>query len=85
MTGIYNRLRTSGIRRVDGSLHLVWCQVVAKMAVRLPAGPHALGHTKVDEGRRWRDRWRCAPQSAWMDMLDSYAYSANVGKNGKVN
>ena len=41
---IYNRLRTSGIRRVDGSLHLVWCQVVAKMAVRLPAGPlHALG------------------------------------------
>ena len=27
MTGIYNRLRTSGIRRVDGSLHLVWCRL----------------------------------------------------------
>ena len=46
---IYNRLRTSGIRRVDGSLHLVWCRLVAKMAVRLPAGPlHALGRIQVD-------------------------------------
>ena len=41
--------RTSGIRRVDGSLHLVLVPPVAKMAVRLPAGPlHALGRIQVD-------------------------------------
>ena len=45
---IYNRLRTSGIRCVDGSLHLVWC----RLWLRWRYG-YQLGHYTLWGAYRW--------------------------------